>query len=443
MAARGGARAALGRRPPFRAAPPSFSRRQARHPRARVPAQVESGGRARGGDDAQAAAPRTAVGVRLVVLALNAALFCVTSFPCPPRPRGTASRLRHAAAAAARPFELGAARRLSALALGASPPPRRRLLGAGVAPRRATRAARRAAAWASGRRPRCTGRRPLAGWAGRALCLLLSRARSGPGWSGGSSRPCCRPSPRCRSPPCSRAVFALLGMQAFSTPIAYGEAQLEECDRPFGSLFCTSLLLFQVVTTEDWDYIVHAMWTVQGLVGVFFLLAFFIVVNICMLAHGRPLYQRLPRRQGRAARSGMLIDGSAEAVSASRKSVAARKSARASCKGAGPGGGARMSVTERRTRSSGRGHLGLKLSAHLSSACAHERQMTSRGARTSPRSCARPSSPTRHAATRARRRGARRRRRRRRRPPPPPEEALVQGAKAVGFQPPEEETSPG
>ena len=40
----------------------------------------------------------------------------------------------------------------------------------------------------------------------------------------------------------------------------------------------------QVVTTEEWDSVLHGMHAAAGLAGVLYVLCFFLVVNICMLS---------------------------------------------------------------------------------------------------------------------------------------------------------------
>ena len=85
-------------------------------------------------------------------------------------------------------------------------------------------------------------------------------------------------------------VFGLLGMQLFhSLPLTsaderYAHENLAGCAQPFGSLPCTLFVLFQVMTNEDWHVVLRAMWSTAGPVGLAYVLAFFLVVNVCLLS---------------------------------------------------------------------------------------------------------------------------------------------------------------
>ena len=87
-------------------------------------------------------------------------------------------------------------------------------------------------------------------------------------------------------------AFALLGMQCFHTvqlATAPGSdelahEQLGECDAPFSTLPCTLLLLFQVMSSEDWHLIMRAMHTTAGGSGLTYILAFYLVINVCLLS---------------------------------------------------------------------------------------------------------------------------------------------------------------
>ena len=85
-------------------------------------------------------------------------------------------------------------------------------------------------------------------------------------------------------------VFSLLGMQLFhgleltSGDERYAHENLPGCDNPFGSLSCTLFILFQVMTNEDWHVVLRAMWSTAGPLGLTFVLAFFLVVNVCLLS---------------------------------------------------------------------------------------------------------------------------------------------------------------
>ena len=85
-------------------------------------------------------------------------------------------------------------------------------------------------------------------------------------------------------------VFGLAGMQLFhelpltSADERYAHENLPGCANPFGSLPCTLFVLFQVMTNEDWHVILRAMWSAAGATGLAYVLAFFLVVNVCLLS---------------------------------------------------------------------------------------------------------------------------------------------------------------
>ena len=115
-------------------------------------------------------------------------------------------------------------------------------------------------------------------------------------------------------------VFGLLGMQLFhdlpltSADERYAHEMLAGCAEPFANLPCTLFILFQVppaplpsrppphtlqdarppihtlpfddqvMTNEDWHVVLRAMWASSGGIGLAYVLAFFLVVNVCLLS---------------------------------------------------------------------------------------------------------------------------------------------------------------
>lgn len=84
--------------------------------------------------------------------------------------------------------------------------------------------------------------------------------------------------------------FSIVGMQLFhavpltSTDTKYAHETLAGCEVPFGSLPCTLFVLFQVMTNEDWHVVLRAIWSAAGATGLTYILAFFLVVNVCLLS---------------------------------------------------------------------------------------------------------------------------------------------------------------
>ena len=85
-------------------------------------------------------------------------------------------------------------------------------------------------------------------------------------------------------------IFGLVGMQLFAGVSLFSEDErfahenLAGCGAPFSSLPCTLFILFQVMTNEDWHVIMRAMWYTSGSLGLAFILAFFLVINVCLLS---------------------------------------------------------------------------------------------------------------------------------------------------------------